>query len=267
MSGLFAVYRAQFVLSFSNWFAYRVGMIFWFLVRVVEPLIYISVWSSIAESNGGMVGGLTSGELAAYYIVLMVVNQVTFLGIIGLWGYRVRVGALSNYLLRPVSLLHRDLADMLANKSITLGFIVPAVIIMVLLFQPTLTLSLLNVVAFIVAVIIAFFTRFLLETVVGMAAFWVTRMDAGERLYSVILFFFSGRIAPLILLPDGMQSLANILPFRWILSFPVEIMMGTLTVEGIVYGFFAQGLWLLLLLICLPRVWRACLKRYTGVDG
>jgi ABC-2 type transport system permease protein len=264
---LIAVYRAQFSLSLLNWLQYRVGMLFWFIVRVVEPLIYISVWSSIANNNGGTVNGLTTSDIAAYYIAIMVVNQMTFLGLIGLWGYRVKTGTLSSYLLRPVSIFHRDLANLLANKAITLTFIVPTVMILALLFLPRFNTTPLNFVGFIAALVIGFCLRFILESVVGMVAFWLTHMDAVERLYSVTLFFFSGRIAPLLLLPDWMQHIATILPFRWILSFPTEILLGSLTTQQIINGFAVQGLWLLLLFVSLLIFWHAAVQRYTSVDG
>ena len=41
---------------------YLVGM-------VAEPVIYLVVWSSIARSHGGAVGGITPAGFAAYYIV------------------------------------------------------------------------------------------------------------------------------------------------------------------------------------------------------
>jgi ABC-2 type transport system permease protein len=267
VSGLITIYRAQFSLSLLNWLQYRIGMLFWFIVRVVEPLIYISVWSSIANNSGGTVNGLTTGDIAAYYIVIMVVNQMTFLGLIGLWGYRVKTGALSNFLLRPVSIFHRDLANLLANKAITLTFIIPTVVILSLVFLPRFNTTPLNIIGFFVAVVIAFCLRFMLESVVGMVAFWLTHMDAVERLYSVTLFFFSGRIAPLLLLPVWMQQIANILPFRWILSFPTEILLGRLTTQEIVNGFVAQDLWLVSSYVGLVFFWRAAVQRYSSVDG
>jgi ABC-2 type transport system permease protein len=267
VSSLIAIYRAQFSLSLLNWLQYRVGMIFWFIVRVIEPLIYISVWSSIANNNNGAVNDLTTGDIAAYYIAIMVVNQMTFLGLIGLWGYRVKTGALSSYLLRPVSIFHRDLANLLANKVITLAFIVPTVVILSLLFLPALNSTFLNIIGFIVALVIAFCLRFILESVVGMVAFWLTHMDAVERLYSVTLFFFSGRIAPLLLLPVWMQNLASALPFRWILSFPSEILLGRLTGPEISNGFMAQGMWLILSFVALLVFWRAAIRRYGAVAG
>lgn len=267
MSSLFAVYRAQFYLSLLNWLQYRVGMIFWFIVRVVEPLIYISVWSSIANNNGGTVNGLTVGNIAAYYIAIMVVNQMTFLGLIGLWGYRVKTGALSSFLLRPVSIFHRDLANLLANKAITLTFIVPTVVILTLLFLPKLNTTPRNIIGFIVALVISFCLRFILESVVGMLAFWFTQMEAVERLYSVTLFFFSGRIAPLLLLPVWMQNIADVLPFRWMLSFPVELLLGRLSMEETLVGFFVQLVWIAMIGLLLRFVWRAAVRRYSAVGG
>jgi ABC-2 type transport system permease protein len=267
VSRLLAVYRAQFALSLIVWFQYRVGMFFWFLIRLVEPMIYISVWSSIANAHGGSLDGLTAGDFAAYYIVLMVSNQMTFLALINLWGERVRSGALSAYLLRPVSVVHRDLPNMLANKTITLALIIPGGLILAVLFHPVFSLRVLTILGFLLALIIAFLLRFVLETLVGMGAFWITRMDAVERLYSVILFFCSGRIAPLALLPEWIRFISDVLPFRWILAFPTELLLGHLSNDDVLKGFLAQSLWLMVLLMCLPLVWRSGVKRYTGVDG
>ena len=36
---------------------------------VAEPVIYLVVWSTIADLSGGEVNGLTAGDFAAYYIV------------------------------------------------------------------------------------------------------------------------------------------------------------------------------------------------------
>jgi ABC-2 type transport system permease protein len=192
---------------------------------------------------------------------------MTFLGVLSLWDYRLRGGGLTNYLLRPVNVIHRDLALMLANKVITLTFIFLGILILGVLFHPTFSLTVSRFSGILVALAVAFLMRFVLETVVGMSAFWIIRVDALERLYVVILFFCSGRIAPLALLPDWMQAIANVLPFRWILAFPAELLLGRLSQTTIIQGFLAQGLWLAFLLICLPLIWHIGVKRYTGVDG
>ena len=52
---------------------------FFFLLAfgwMIPPLVYLFVWSTVAE--GGTVGGLTRGQFVAYYLALILVNQLTF---------------------------------------------------------------------------------------------------------------------------------------------------------------------------------------------
>jgi hypothetical protein len=42
---------------------------------VAEPVIYLVVWTTIADSHGGSVQGITAGEFAAYYIVWTLITH------------------------------------------------------------------------------------------------------------------------------------------------------------------------------------------------
>ena len=42
---------------------------------MIPPLIYLFVWSAAA---GGSLGGMTRDDIVGYYLVLIVVNQVTY---------------------------------------------------------------------------------------------------------------------------------------------------------------------------------------------
>jgi ABC-2 type transport system permease protein len=55
--------------AIAGQFQYRVANYFWMIGMVAEPVIYLIVWSTVADSRGGSVGGFTPGEFAAYYIV------------------------------------------------------------------------------------------------------------------------------------------------------------------------------------------------------
>ena len=44
-------------------FQYRAATYMYLLGMVAEPVIYLVVWSTIADQSGGSVGGLTAGEL------------------------------------------------------------------------------------------------------------------------------------------------------------------------------------------------------------
>ena len=44
---------------------YRVAQYFYMIGMVAEPVVYLVVWTTIAEDQGGSVNGITVGEFAA----------------------------------------------------------------------------------------------------------------------------------------------------------------------------------------------------------
>ena len=60
---------------------------------------------------------------------------------------------------------------------------------------------------------------------------------------------------------------ASILPFRWVLSFPVEMALGTIGPRQIATGFAMQILWIGLLLGILRLVWDRAASRYSAVGA
>ena len=72
MSGFLALLRV----TWQTWLAQRS---FFFLLAfgwMIPPLVYLFVWSTAAREQP--IGGLTRGEFVAYYLILIVVNQLTY---------------------------------------------------------------------------------------------------------------------------------------------------------------------------------------------
>ena len=82
-----------------------------------------------------------------------------------------------------------------------------------------------------------------------------------------MVFFTAGRIAPLELLPSPLQTLAAVLPFRWMIAFPVELMLGRLTPEETLVGFAAQAAWLLVSLTLIAMLWKTACRRFSAVGA
>ncbi|MCO5196117.1 MAG: ABC-2 family transporter protein, partial [Anaerolineae bacterium] len=102
MSEWLAIYTAQTKRAFAVWLQYRAAAIIWMIGFIVQPLMYLVVWTTVAESSGGSVGGYTPSDFAAYYIVLMIVDQVTYTWVQHEFDYRVREGEFSRLLLLPI---------------------------------------------------------------------------------------------------------------------------------------------------------------------
>ena len=264
MRALFEAYRAEFRTTLVVQLQYRAALIIWLIGLVLEPLIYLVVWSTVARSSGGRVGGFAPEDFAAYYIVLMLVNHITFTWIMWEYDYRIRQGSFSAMLLRPIHPIHADIADNLSYKIITLSVVIPTAAALALAFHPALHPAPWAVAAFIPALVLAFAVRFLFEWTLALAAFWTTRVTAINQMYFVAMLFLSGQIAPLALLPAPIQTVAALLPFRWFLAFPVELLLGRLTPAEALVGFAAQGVWLGLSLGLLRLTWRAGVRRYSA---
>src|SRR6266576_4545761 len=69
---------------------YRAANYFYMLGMVAEPVIYLVVWSTIAEQHGGAVNGITAGQFAAYYIVWTLVRNMNIVFGAPFWEWRIR---------------------------------------------------------------------------------------------------------------------------------------------------------------------------------
>jgi ABC-2 type transport system permease protein len=267
MRSLPTIYWVQFKIGLINQFQYRVATLVWLISWAIEPVIYLTVWSTVAHTTGGRVGEFAPADFAAYFIALMLVNHFTYTWVIWEYEFHIRNGTLSIFLLRPIHPIHKDIAENLANKVLTLVIFIPLVLLLGVTFRPVFHLTFWTTGLFIPALLLAYFIRFLIEWTLALTAFWLIRMSALSQLYFATFLFCSGQLAPLSLLPQPLQLLATFLPFRWVIAFPVELLLGHLTGEDILAGFVAQGIWLLLGFGSLTLVWRLGIQRYSAVNA
>jgi ABC-2 type transport system permease protein len=267
VKGLADLYLQQLKTGIATMLQYRGSLVIWLVGNVLEPLIYLVVWTTVSRSTGGAVGGYGTRDFAAYYIVLMLVNQATFTWVMYEFDYRIREGTFSADLLHPVHPIHADIAENLSSKTVSLPFMIAAAAILAVLFHPAFHFAWLTAAALVPALVLAFLIRFLVDWTVALAAFWTTRVTAINQIHYMAVLFFSGQIAPLTLLPRPLQIAASILPYRWTLGFPVELMLGRLAPAQIAAGFAIQAAWLLAGALLVKLAWRASVKRYSAVGA
>ncbi len=267
MKGLLGVYLQQFRTTLAVQVQYRAELSIWLIGQILEPLIALAVWSAVSRSSGGDVSGYTAAQFAAYFIVLMLVNHLTYTWIMFEFEYRVRHGSLSLALLRPLHPIHPDIADNVSYKLITFPLMLVVAGTLALIFRPVFSLSAWAILAFIPSLLLAAALRFILEWTLSLAVFWTTRVSAVNQLYFVVTLFLSGQLAPLAVFPKVIQVAAQILPFRWMVGFPVELLLGRLLPLQALEGLLIQAAWLGLSLFILRAVWRAGTRMYSAVGA
>ena len=171
MSHLLEIYRAQIKTTAVVQLQYRVAMVIWLIGTVLEPVMYLVVWSTVAVANGGSAGGFTVAEFAAYYLAIMVVNHLTFMWHMWEYDFRIREGLLSPLLLRPLHPIHSDIAENISYKLITSVVMIPTFIILTFVFQPEWDPPLWALLASVPAILLAFGIRFMSGWALAMTAF------------------------------------------------------------------------------------------------
>ena len=120
----------------SRNFQYRVATYMWMIGMLAEPIVYLVVWTTIAEQQGGHVQGITTGEFAAYYIVWTLVRNMNIVFTPYGWEWRIREGELSASLLRPLHPIHDDLAGFAGWKVVMIILWLPIAAVLWLAFDP-----------------------------------------------------------------------------------------------------------------------------------
>jgi ABC-2 type transport system permease protein len=102
---------------------------------------------------------------------------------------------------------------------------------------------------------------------VGALAFFVDSAIAVFELWLAVHAIFSGYLVPLEMLPSWIGRAAAVLPFRFMLGYPVEILVGLLDPATALRQLAVQWGYVLLLFSLAMMVWRAGVRRFAAFGG
>jgi ABC-2 type transport system permease protein len=258
-------YGAMAAHDFKMSIQYRWPTILGMVALLTEPVVYLVVWTSVAEQNGDAIGGLTRGQVSAYFVVWTLVRNLTTGYSPDVWQRRFQEGTLADMLLRPVHPVHCDIAGGFGFNLPRVVVAVPLTAALILLFQPDISPSALEVVVFVASVAAAYVLRAVAFCAVGTVGFWTTRIDAASRLYLAAELLLSGRLVPIVLYPTWLAAAATWLPFRYTFGFPIEVLTTSMSTGSLIAGFARQLAWIVVMTMVLRRLWRFAIRRFDAV--
>ena len=241
---------------------YRAELIFWVLSGSL-PIILMGIW--IQAAQGGQFG-LSPVDFGRYFITVFIIRQLTAVWVI--WDFETEVveGKLSPKLLQPLDPVWHHVARHISERFTRLMFTLLLVALFFILYPQAFWLpSLSRFLLFTLAAVLAFALRFTIQYSFAMLAFWTERASALENFWLLFYLFLSGLIAPLEVFPELVRKIVMFTPFPYLIDFPASLLVGLPVDIG--RGFGSMVGWILVFLGVNRLLWRAGLKRYSGMGA
>lgn len=244
--------------------AYRAEFLVWILTMTL-PLIMMGLWTRVAEQQP--FEGFSAERFVAYYLATLVVRQVTSNWVAWQISEDVRQGTMSMRLLRPIHPFFAYASTHLAAVPFRSVVALPlAIVLLISSGSDALTRDPVQLAVLVPSLALCWMCTFACLFALGSLAFFITRMEAIANLYYAVFALFSGYLLPLPLLgPVG--RIAAWLPFRFMLSAPVELLTQPQTHAQIAVLLGGQLAWTAILLGLALILWRAGVRRFEAVGG
>ncbi|MEM1367706.1 MAG: ABC-2 family transporter protein [Cyanobacteria bacterium P01_H01_bin.15] len=241
---------------------YRAEIILWALSGTL-PLILMGVWVKAADSGDF---GFTATEFARYFFCLYVIRQFTTIWVIWEFEKEIVQGTLSLRLLQPIDPVWHHVTRHLAEKLTRIPFVVLLTGLFFWLYPAAAWLpNAMQIISCIIAIVLAFALRFVIQYTFAMLAFWTERASAIQQFWFLFYIFLSGTLAPLTVFPENIQTLVLWTPFPYTLYFPVALLMGIPVPIG--RGLVAITLWGLGFFLLNRWLWKQGLKKFSGMGA
>ncbi|TCM45218.1 ABC-2 family transporter protein [Kribbella sp. VKM Ac-2568] len=233
------------------------------LSNIIAPAISLLVWrGAIAQ---GATPPVSESFLTTYLVLVSLVSMLTSSWTSGFLAAGIRLGELNSWLVRPCSTHVNGLANNVAEKLMKLTLLAPLAVALGLLFRDKVALPPpgLRWIAFLVALFMAAGMTFALDVVIGSLAFWFEDVSAIDRLRQLLARTLSGALIPLALFPAAFSGFLTAQPFRFMVSFPLEVLLGRPSDESYL---LAVG-WFTTFLGAAVVIWRIGLRNYQGAGA
>jgi len=253
-------------LSLIDAFEYRGDILIFTFSYCAQPVVYLLVWLAVASSSSTL--SMSGGELSQYYIWLIIVQLWVSAWASPIIASAIRLGKLSPFLLKPTSYFNFQIGNNIGEKILKSVLILPIVLILSATLHPLWpNLSYVGWLLFVVSWVLAAIIYFLMDLSVGLVAFWLEESSAVDDVYNVLHSIFSGILIPLTLMPLWIRSLAVVLPFRYEVSLPLEILLHKLSFQEQSYALVVQIFWVAAMYGLVRLLWSKGIVKYSAVGA
>lgn len=253
---------------------YRADFAFATLVRFLPIVTQIFLWGAIYEAGtktgATVINSYSYGDMVAYYLLVMVGRAFSSMpGLTTGIARDVRDGTIKKFLLQPIDLLDWLFWHRIAHK----------LVYYVVAFGPYALVFWLCRGFFpgwpdgwtwaggIAALLMSFLIGFLIESWLGLVAFWFLEVSSLVFVYMLLNYFLSGHMLPLDWLPGPVGQVVQLLPFKYLAYVPAAIFLQKYTHAELARELAMEFTWVIVLFAANRWTLAHGLRRYSAYGG
>jgi ABC-2 type transport system permease protein len=250
--------------GFAGAVAYRAEMLVWMLTMTM-PLVSLALWSAVART--APVGRFGQREFVTYFLATIVVRQLTGSWVVWELIQEIKTGTLASRLLKPIHPFVSYSAENLAAIPLRAIFSIPFAVIGLTSGGAHLPHGLLSIAALLLSLFGAWLITFFVMAIIGMMSFFIESSGSIFEVWLACFMLLSGYLFPLELFPGWAKTVASVLPFRYMLGFPVEILIGAADPGALARGLAVQWSYVLVCVLLALAFWRVGVRRFGAFGG
>lgn len=261
------VIRRLIVIDLSTAMIYRIEFVLFMVSAIVGPVISLLIWRA-ALANGASLP-VDAEYLTTYFVLLGVVSMLTSSWSSGFLAESIRLGQLSIWIARPGSTHLNGIANNISEKLIKAVALAPMIAVIWWLVRDTVdvTATWWEWAFFAVSILGAVVTVFAMDVMVGALAFWIDDIGGIDYARGILSVILRGQLVPLALMPAWAQEFVAIQPFRFTLSFSLELIVGDLSRAELATGMILQLVYPALFVVAARWLWRRGIRAYSAVGA
>lgn len=262
-------YWSIFKISFQQEFAYRLNFVLWRVRNVFQILLIYFLWNTVFAGSDTNLFGYDRTKILTYVFGIMIVRALVLSARAMDVGSDIAHGELSNHLLKPLSYFKYWFTRDLSSKALNIIFAAVEFCVLFVILKPPFYFQqdVFILITFILSVLIAMLIYFFILFLISSVPFWAPELGWGSHflITIVIIESLNGSLFPINILPLVWQKIVMLMPFPYLIYFPVQVYLGNITGPELFKGILISSVWVLILAVSLKNVWRRGLKVYESV--
>lgn len=253
-------------MQFNQYTIYKSNFWLFTLNRIVEIVVYIFAWQAIYTQTGNA-GGFTISQMVTYYILAIAFSAIATWGINEDMAISIRNGGINKELLNPISYFKYYFGMNLGELAFAAVVGIATFIICSIFWQLTLPANILNFILCIIVMILGIPITFFIQMIIGTVGFYTNSIWGMQMLRKAVIQIFSGIIAPISLFPIWFQKLSEFLPFKELIYTPINIWLGQVPYNEILFIIIKQIIWGVILYLIAKLFFNHAVKNVTINGG